>query len=618
MIICKDNDYWEYREYFDEAIAKSSHQTMDIDEVYLVSLTDSAFANSQVALLRRGNKYGLFTAYYTPKMIGIWRNPFKDPFPFDEIRFYANMFDDVIPAVFACRIGSRWGAIEVVYEEDDTKEKYGVDYPLTKSRKIVDFNQKSFGALEKELGLVSWGKFGDQQYAVERKMRYAENYLELKVHIKTEEKWLAKLHTAVESKFGNKSVNWKRSHYHITVAFFKDDTHVGKLKQTFDQIMYGSAAPELTFDKTDVFLSRNGKEYIINLTATQPSADFNALVGKLRDAALKTGAEMEPDFRLHVTLGRIAAENVAIEDLKEVVDSIKVPPFTLTLNEAEYRYRPNPKIVHWQLPGKTDYHGINKNVMLHTQRQYEKLPMLRDAVRNSQKKQFMVAQEEDIAQPAVVVRRTQYATSARRTFEAAKVYKGKKTAVLNFANNHSVGGAPFSAGAQEESLCRCSTLYPCLEAMYDKFYKKHIDEYGKGVIDKMGSDDLIYTPEVVVFKTDERTDPNIPCMMDQEDWYKVDVITCAAPELRYSSRKPQNYEEIITRRIKKILNVAAREKVEVLILGAWGCGAFGNDIAVVSKAFYALLENYDFEIVEFALWSTKFFDYFQKTKSTQI
>ena len=137
MIICKDNDYWEYREYFDEAIAKSSHQTMDIDEVYLVSLTDSAFANSQVALLRRGNKYGLFTAYYTPKMIGIWRNPFKDPFPFDEIRFYANMFDDVIPAVFACRIGSRWGAIEVVYEEDDTKEKYGVDYPLTKSRKIV-------------------------------------------------------------------------------------------------------------------------------------------------------------------------------------------------------------------------------------------------------------------------------------------------------------------------------------------------------------------------------------------------------------------------------------------------------------------------------------------------
>ena len=58
--------------------------------------------------------------------------------------------------------------------------------------------------------------------------------------------------------------------------------------------------------------------------------------------------------------------------------------------------------------------------------------------------------------------------------------------------------------------------------------------------------------------------------------------------------------------------MAAHEGAEVLILGAWGCGAFGNDIAVVSKAFYTLLEHYDFEIVEFALGSTKFFDHFPK------
>lgn len=439
-----------------------------------------------------------------------------------------------------------------------------------------------------------------------------ENYLELKVPVDYEVRWFKDLRAAA------KQVSWKKNNYHITVAFFKDDTHEGKLKQIFDQMMHGLAAPELTFDKIDVFQTRDGKEFIVNLTATQPSADFNAFVGKLREAALKTGAKMEPDFRLHVTLGRIAAENAPIEDFQEIVNSIKVPPFTLTLNEAEYRYRPNPKLVHWRLPGKTDYREINSRVMLHTQRQYEMLPELRDAVWNSQETQFMVAQEEIIDHQSVEVCHTQYVTSDRRTFEAAKLYKGKKTAVLNFANNHSVGGAPFSAGAQEESLCRCSTLYPCLNAMYNTFYKKHIDEYEKRVIDNMGSDDLIYTPDVVVFKTDERTDPNIPCMMDQEDWYKVDVITCAAPELRYSIRKPQNYEEIITRRIKKILDVAAGERVEVLILGAWGCGAFGNDIAVVSKAFYTLLENYDFEIVEFALGSTKFFDYFPKTKGTQI
>lgn len=133
---------------------------MDFDDIDLVALTDSAFVNSQVALLRRGNKYGLFSAYYTPEMVDIWRNPFQDPFPFDEIKYYANMFDDVIPAIFACRIGDRWGAIDVVYEENETNEINRVDYPLTRSRKIVDFNQKSFAALEAKLGLVSWAECG--------------------------------------------------------------------------------------------------------------------------------------------------------------------------------------------------------------------------------------------------------------------------------------------------------------------------------------------------------------------------------------------------------------------------------------------------------------------------
>ena len=32
-----------------------------------------------------------------------------------------------------------------------------------------------------------------------------------------------------------------------------------------------------------------------------------------------------------------------------------------------------------------------------------------------------------------------------------------------------------------------------------------------------------------------------------------------------------------------------------------GCGAFKNDINVVSDTFYSLLKNYNFEVVEFAL-----------------
>jgi len=68
-------------------------------------------------------------------------------------------------------------------------------------------------------------------------------------------------------------------------------------------------------------------------------------------------------------------------------------------------------------------------------------------------------------------------------------------------------------------------------------------------------------------------------------------------------QRPSNYDAIITSRVKKILDVAAKEKAEVLILGTWGCGAFKNDPKVVSRAFHSLLKNYNFEVVEFALAS---------------
>ena len=248
-----------------------------------------------------------------------------------------------------------------------------------------------------------------------------------------------------------------------------------------------------------------------------------------------------------------------------------------------------------------NYHQINYEVMTDTKKQYESVEVLKEAVKNSIERQFMVAQEDNIDQPAVENSLTKYICSGKRSFEAAKAYKGKKIAVLNFANNHSIGGAPFSAGAQEESLCRCSTLFPCLEAMRNPFYEKHARQFDNKEIGYMGNDDLIYTPDVVVFKTDERTDPIYPKMMEQSEWYKVDVITSAAPELMRMRNIPANYEEIITSRVKKILDVAAKEKVEVLILGAWGCGAFKNDSKVVSNAFFTLLKNYNFEVVEFAL-----------------
>lgn len=249
---------------------------------------------------------------------------------------------------------------------------------------------------------------------------------------------------------------------------------------------------------------------------------------------------------------------------------------------------------------KMNYREINWEVMIDTKIRYESDEELIEAVKHSIERQYMVAQEENIDQPKVENSQTKYICSGKRSFEAAKAYKGKKTAVLNFADNHAIGGAPFSSGAQEESLCRCSTLLPCLQAMRMPFYQKHMRQFEVGEIDYLGNDDLIYTPDVVVFKTDERTAPVYPRIMERSEWYKVDVISCAAPELQRAPM-PANYVELITSRIKKILDVAAKERVEVLILGAWGCGAFKNPRETVANVFHSLLKNYNFEVVEFAM-----------------
>ena len=75
---------------------------------------------------------------------------------------------------------------------------------------------------------------------------------------------------------------------------------------------------------------------------------------------------------------------------------------------------------------------------------------------------------------------TQITVTRHRSFEAAiKLHKTditSKIAVLNFANAfHAGGGVTTGSSAQEESLCRTSTLYPLIYRKYlrDTFYKHH-------------------------------------------------------------------------------------------------------------------------------------------------
>ena len=210
---------------------------------------------------------------------------------------------------------------------------------------------------------------------------------------------------------------------------------------------------------------------------------------------------------------------------------------------------------------------------------------------------------------------TSYLISTDRTFEAAARYTNeeKKIAVLNFASSVTPGGGVLrGTTAQEESLCRISTLYPCLidEKTATPFYDKHrklIRSYEMG---RENRDDCIYTPDVTVFRRD-----TFDCeMMDEEEWYTVDVITCAAPDLRYDVTgkrfDPTDDEllEIFEKRWKKIFRVAICNNVKILILGAFGCGAFGNSSDLVAKAANSVRSLYNkadmLETVEFAIYES--------------
>lgn len=204
--------------------------------------------------------------------------------------------------------------------------------------------------------------------------------------------------------------------------------------------------------------------------------------------------------------------------------------------------------------------------------------------------------------------------SKKRSFEAATDYarQGKKVCVLNFASaTNPGGGVANGSSAQEEALCRCSTLYPCLNVreLYEKFYQPHRDTGNP-----LYNNDCIYTPEVIVFKSDT----SYPKLMPEKDWYKLDILTCAAPNLR---NNPSNYMnpdagayaafimedklyELLVKRIERIFRIANANGAEVLILGAFGCGAFRNPPEVVARAFKTVQDNCKnyFDIIEYAIY----------------
>ena len=168
---------------------------------------------------------------------------------------------------------------------------------------------------------------------------------------------------------------------------------------------------------------------------------------------------------------------------------------------------------------------------------------LKDSVKKSISETIIYNEEDYPALPKKRFRVVKNSFNQYRTFEAAQIYKKKfpkyKIAVLNFASATNVGGGvTIGSKAQEESLCRCSTLYPVLKTENNL---KNFYEYHRERRDETYTDRLIFTPNILVFKTDEY----LPKLLPEKDWFQVDVITCAAPNLRHKDNRFVRHRHVI-------------------------------------------------------------------------
>jgi uncharacterized protein (TIGR02452 family) len=157
-------------------------------------------------------------------------------------------------------------------------------------------------------------------------------------------------------------------------------------------------------------------------------------------------------------------------------------------------------------------------------------------------------------------------------------------AVLNMASEKYPGGGYMrGASAQEEALCRRSTLY------------RTINRKGFHPIPAYGG---IYSPEVLIFRTSDFTSPACQLLVSEEHWWTsvISVAGIRRPLLTLDGTDfaRERDREGTKERIRTILRIAATNDRKNLVLGAIGAGAFGNPPGQVAECFKRVFEEEEF------------------------
>jgi uncharacterized protein (TIGR02452 family) len=164
--------------------------------------------------------------------------------------------------------------------------------------------------------------------------------------------------------------------------------------------------------------------------------------------------------------------------------------------------------------------------------------------------------------------------------------KRSKVVALNFANGTTVGGGyKTGAQAQEEDLCRrIPSLYTTLfEAQRAGLYP-----FGPATCDSKDRpakfSDVLWTQDIAVARAGEAEGF---ALLPLEKQVSVSLVAAAAPNRRFA-KTPELYDMgLMYNTVKSIFITPPMMQPETttLILGAWGCGAFGGDPNDISELF---------------------------------
>lgn len=185
--------------------------------------------------------------------------------------------------------------------------------------------------------------------------------------------------------------------------------------------------------------------------------------------------------------------------------------------------------------------------------------------------------------PRLILQAADTLTVARRLLEdpvSGRSDLGNKVArvgILNMASPLSPGGGFLNgAGSQEEYLCMRTTLLPSLK---DEFYR----------LPELGG---VYTPDVLVFRDDAGDD------LEKKDRWFVDCVSAGMlrfPDISVDEETGRGSyvlgkdKELVLEKMRSVMRIFQAKNVKKVVLGAWGCGAYGNPVGEIAAAWKRVL-----------------------------